>query len=191
MTSQCVPLVHHSNFLGLWGGGFGEVYLMPPIVHPNIYFGAMRIGRLRCTYSWIFANHAIAYSSPYATSYSSRSSDASCGNRMCKVASKGGLTCICVLFGDGSFPAKWDGFEAAFKKAISLRGDVKGLTNHWLARDQSDPDAGYSITLWDNEADMHAFWDSKKREEAMALLRPFFLNQFTVPQCEVRFSQRE
>lgn len=88
-------------------------------------------------------------------------------------------------------PGQWDGFEAAFKKAIALRGDVKGLKDHWLARDQNEPDAGYSITLWDNEADMRAFWDSKKREEAMALLRPFFLNQFTVTHCEVRLSQHE
>ena len=65
---------------------------------------------------------------------------------------------------------QWDGFEAAYKKATALRGDVKGLKNQWLARDQGDPDAGYSITLWDSEADMRAFWDSKKREEAMALL---------------------
>jgi heme-degrading monooxygenase HmoA len=86
---------------------------------------------------------------------------------------------------------QWDGFEAAYKKATSLRGDVKGLKNQWLARDQADPDAGYSITLWESEADMRAFWDSKKREEAMALLRPFFLNQFTVTQCEVRSSQHE
>ena len=42
---------------------------------------------------------------------------------------------------------QWDGFEAAYKKATSLRGDVKGLKNQWLARDQGDPDAGYSITL--------------------------------------------
>jgi heme-degrading monooxygenase HmoA len=86
---------------------------------------------------------------------------------------------------------QWDGFEAAYKKATSLRGNVKGLKNQWLARDQGDPDAGYSITLWDSEADMRAFWDSKKREEAMALLRPFFLNQFTVTQCEVRSVQHE
>jgi len=38
---------------------------------------------------------------------------------------------------------------------------------------------------------MRAFWDSKKREKAMALLRPFFLNQFTVTQCEVRSVQHE
>ena len=48
-------------------------------------------------------------------------------------------------------PGHWDGFEAAFKKAIALRGDVKGLKDHWLARDQNEPDAGYSITVWENE----------------------------------------
>ena len=57
---------------------------------------------------------------------------------------------------------QWDGFETAYKKATSLRGDVKGLKNQWLARDQADPDAGYSITLWESEADMRAFWDSKE-----------------------------
>ena len=46
---------------------------------------------------------------------------------------------------------QWDGFEAAYKKATTLRGDVKGLKNQWLARDQADPDAGYSITLWESE----------------------------------------
>jgi len=86
---------------------------------------------------------------------------------------------------------QWDGFEAAYKKATLLRGDVKGLKNQWLARDQVDPDAGYSITLWDTEEDMRAFWDSKKREEAMALLRPYFLNQFTVTECEVRSQHNE
>ena len=86
---------------------------------------------------------------------------------------------------------QWDGFETAYKKATLLRGDVKGLNNQWLARDQNDQDAGYSITLWESEVDMRAFWDSKKREEAMDLLRPFFLNQFTVTQCEVRSAQRE
>jgi len=83
---------------------------------------------------------------------------------------------------------QWDGFEAAYEKATSLRGDVKGLKSQWLTRDQGDPDAGYSITLWETEADMRAFWDSKKREDAMSLLRPFFLNQFTVTECEVRHS---
>ena len=46
-------------------------------------------------------------------------------------------------------PGKWAEFEAAFTSAMAARGDLKGLKNHWLARDQEDPEAGYSITLWD------------------------------------------
>jgi rhodanese-related sulfurtransferase len=53
------------------------------------------------------------------------------------------------------------------------------------------PSQTVAVTLWESEADMRAFWDSKKREEAMALLRPFFLNQFTVTQCEVRSVHHE
>jgi heme-degrading monooxygenase HmoA len=67
--------------------------------------------------------------------------------------------------------------------------DIEGHRS-WASR-PNEPDAGCSITVWENEADMRAFWDSKKREDAMALLRPFFLNQFTVTHCEVRLSQHE
>jgi len=84
---------------------------------------------------------------------------------------------------------QWDGFEAAYKKATSLRGDVKGLKNQWLARDQADPDAGYSITLWESEADMRAFWDSKKREEARWLCCSGF--SISSPLLNARFGLRK
>ena len=42
---------------------------------------------------------------------------------------------------------KWDEFETAFKAAMDARGEVSGLRDHWLARDQNDANAGYSITL--------------------------------------------
>lgn len=84
---------------------------------------------------------------------------------------------------------QWDDFEAAFKKAIALRGDPKGLKEQWVVHDCNDIDAGYSITLWENEADMRAFWDSGKREDAMDLLRPFYINQYTATECEVRISR--
>jgi heme-degrading monooxygenase HmoA len=85
-------------------------------------------------------------------------------------------------------PGQWDAFEAAFKKAVEIRGDVKGLNGQWLLRDRSDPDAGYSISQWESEEDMRAFWDSKNRSEAMAVLQPFFVNQFTVTHCTVRLA---
>ena len=68
-----------------------------------------------------------------------------------------------------------------------MRGEVKGLKSQWLVRDQNDRDAGYSISLWDSDKDMHAFWDSPKRQEAMAVIQPFFANQYTTTNCEVKF----
>jgi heme-degrading monooxygenase HmoA len=87
-------------------------------------------------------------------------------------------------------PGKWDEFESAFKAAMAKRGELKGLKDHWLARNQDDPDAGYSITLWESEADMKAFWDSPKRKEIMAPLEPFYVNQFTTTHCAVRYDMR-
>jgi heme-degrading monooxygenase HmoA len=84
-------------------------------------------------------------------------------------------------------PGQWDGFEAAYKKASAMRGEVKGLKTQWLVRDQNDRDAGYSISLWDSDEDMRAFWDSPKRSEAMAVIQPFFANQYTTTNCEVKF----
>ena len=85
-------------------------------------------------------------------------------------------------------PGKWNEFEAAFETAMAARGEVKGLKNHWLARDQGDPNAGYSITLWDTDSDMRTFWDSNKRKDVMAPLEPFYVNQFTTTHCEVKYT---
>ena len=60
-------------------------------------------------------------------------------------------------------PGKWQEFEATFKSSMTSRGPVKGLKSHWFANDQQDANAGYSITLWDSEADMRAFWDGRHR----------------------------
>ena len=83
-------------------------------------------------------------------------------------------------------PGQWDGFEAAYK-ASAMRGEVKQKIAQWLVRDQNDRDAGYSISLWDSDEDMRAFWDSPKRTEAMAVIQPFFVNQCTTTNCEVKF----
>lgn len=85
-------------------------------------------------------------------------------------------------------PGKWNEFEMAFKASMAIRGELPGLRDHWLARDQADPNAGYSITLWDTEQAMKAFWDSAKRKEVMAPLEQFYVNQFTTTHCEVTYT---
>jgi len=84
---------------------------------------------------------------------------------------------------------QWDGYEAAYKKAIELTRGAKGFKGRWLARNLDDPDAGYSITLWDSERDMRAYLDSKQfKDEILPTLQPFWVNQYTVTHCEVRAS---
>jgi hypothetical protein len=78
-------------------------------------------------------------------------------------------------------PGRWGAFEAAFKKALEIREEVKGLKGQWLLQDQNDSDAGYAISQWESE-------DSKKRGEAMAVLQPFYVNQFTITNCAVRIA---
>ena len=54
-------------------------------------------------------------------------------------------------------PGKWDEWEAAYEQAMASRGKVEGLVNQWLVRDQNDPDAGFSVALYDSAEAMHAF----------------------------------
>jgi len=87
-------------------------------------------------------------------------------------------------------PGKWEEFEAAFKQAMAMRGEVKGLHNQWLVRDQSDPEAGFSVSLFESDEDMHAWWGSSMREQATALLQPFYANQYTVTNCDVKLAMK-
>ncbi len=87
-------------------------------------------------------------------------------------------------------PGKWDEYEAAYKQAMTIRGEVKGLVNQWLVRDESDPDAGFSVALYESAEDMQAFWSSPKREQTMAPLQPFYVNQYTVTNCHVKYASR-
>ena len=66
---------------------------------------------------------------------------------------------------------------------------VKGLKGQWLLRVQNDPDTGYAVSQWESEADMQAFWESPKRGEAMAVLQPFFVNQYTITNCTVQIAE--
>jgi heme-degrading monooxygenase HmoA len=86
-------------------------------------------------------------------------------------------------------PGKWDEFEAAFNKGLEAGSTPSGLVKRWLSRDTADHEAGYSITMWNTEAEMKAFWDSKDHKVLMDLIKPFFANQYTVTDCEVRLQR--
>jgi hypothetical protein len=35
---------------------------------------------------------------------------------------------------------------------------------------------------------MRTFWDSQRRKDVMAPLEPFYVNQFTITHCEVKYT---
>jgi heme-degrading monooxygenase HmoA len=87
-------------------------------------------------------------------------------------------------------PGRWDAFEAAYREAMARRGAVAGLRDQWLVRDRDDPDAGYSVSLWESEADMRAYRESPARSGVAGALQPFFANQYTTTHCDVRMAVR-
>ena len=82
---------------------------------------------------------------------------------------------------------QWDRYEAAYKEAMASRGKVDGLRSQWLVRDQADPDAGYSVTVWESDDAMRAFWESQERKDSTDPLQPFFVNQYTITNCDIRW----
>ncbi len=86
----------------------------------------------------------------------------------------------------------WEDFERIYIEASRSREDVKGLRGHILARDVADPDAGYTISIWEDEDSMLAEESSSEqgrdRKETGALLqRP--VHDDTLP-CTRRYVGR-
>ena len=54
-------------------------------------------------------------------------------------------------------PGTWDSYERAYKEAVAKAGKIPGLKGRWLAHADDDPDAGYTISLWENDAAMRAY----------------------------------
>ena len=51
-------------------------------------------------------------------------------------------------------PGTWDSYEQAYKDVIVKAGKISGLRGRWLAHAVDDPDAGYTLSLRENEAAM-------------------------------------
>lgn len=85
---------------------------------------------------------------------------------------------------------QWAQFEAAFQAAIKARGPVQGLIVQWLARDEADADAGYSVSVWADKAALEAYVGSAKHANLTAALGPFLIGDYTATHCDVRYFAR-
>ena len=57
-------------------------------------------------------------------------------------------------------PGTWDSYERAYKDVMAKAGKIPGLRGRWLAHASDDADAGYTMSLWENEAAMRAYESS-------------------------------
>lgn len=88
-------------------------------------------------------------------------------------------------------PGQWQGYEEAYKKGTALTRDAKGLKGRWLVQDLDDPDAGYSITLWDSEREMRNYRDNPVfKEKILPLVQPFFVDQYQTRFCRVKATDK-
>ena len=87
-------------------------------------------------------------------------------------------------------PGSWDKFEATYRDVIAKAPRIDGLRGRWLLRDANDPDAGFSISVWENERKMQAYETGDFIDRVVnPSLRPFFAGDFITHHCEVRVSE--
>ena len=87
-------------------------------------------------------------------------------------------------------PGSWDDFENAYKDTIKKAPKIEGLRGRWLLRDLNDPDAGYSISVWESAADYEAYENGDFFENVInPALGPFFAGEYEMRHCEVRVTE--
>jgi heme-degrading monooxygenase HmoA len=87
-------------------------------------------------------------------------------------------------------PGTWDSYETAYKEVMAKAGKIQGLRGRWLARAVDDPDAGYTISLWENDATMRSYESSDILQNTiLPRLKPFFSGEYNTTRCEVRFGE--
>ena len=85
---------------------------------------------------------------------------------------------------------KWDEFEAAFKEVVAKAGAQPGLKGRMLLRDKVDPNAGFTISVWETEQDMKNYENSATMKElVLPAVEPFFTGEYKTTFVEVRYSE--
>src|SRR5262249_7354577 len=73
----------------------------------------------------------------------------------------------------------------AYKDVIAKAGKIPGLRGRWLAHAVDDQAAGYTLSLWENEAAMRTYENSAILQKTiLPRLKPFFSGDYTTTRCE-------
>ena len=86
-------------------------------------------------------------------------------------------------------PGTWDAYEKAYIEATH-GVPVEGLHGRYLARDLDNPDAGYSVSIWEDEASMRAYEGSALlKDTILPKLTPFFAGHYETHRSEIRHEE--
>lgn len=84
----------------------------------------------------------------------------------------------------------WAEYEAAYKAVISQVGTVPGLAARWLARDEAEPDWGYSVSVWESEQALSDYESSSRLKDVITpALQRFFAGEYSTSHCTVVHSE--
>jgi heme-degrading monooxygenase HmoA len=87
-------------------------------------------------------------------------------------------------------PGTWDSYERAYRDVVAAVGKIPGLKGRWLAHAVDDPDAGYTMSLWESDAAMGAYENGEVLQKTiLPRLKPFFSGEYTTTRCEVRLAE--
>ena len=87
--------------------------------------------------------------------------------------------CVSARFGILEY-TDWIDESMAWKQTCTLKG-------RWLVRDTNDPNAGYSVSLWETAEAMLKYEAGEFfRTKVKLALQPYFVDGFTTSRCEVR-----
>jgi heme-degrading monooxygenase HmoA len=84
-------------------------------------------------------------------------------------------------------PGRWEEYESRYRAMVTGLSVGPLPKQRWLLRDLDNPDAGYAVSLWDNEADMRAYsQDPEVRKRIEAEFGDLFTGEYTTKLCQVR-----
>jgi heme-degrading monooxygenase HmoA len=83
-------------------------------------------------------------------------------------------------------PGSWDEYEATYASVVDEVGSIPGLKGRWLARDVDDPDAGFTVSLWQGIEDLQRYEASDLPRTFSPRLQAFFTDTYRTYHCEVK-----
>lgn len=83
-------------------------------------------------------------------------------------------------------PGTWEEFEASYHRAIEQAGASPGLLLRSLSRSAVDPDEGFSMSIWTDEAAVRAYEGSELAKTVNPLLKEYFTGDYRCDHSEIR-----